>query len=566
MNIPLSGHDKELFAKFKNLIPDDSDTISFMRNELFGSSFDGQPLKPLHAIRDNWKGAAFEFDNLEVNQAWITLNKRTEIFLGTLTRNTFPHPVLVKTHFFFGERTEEKEERINKISKKVNKLANQWLDAYNTFIRSYRVAQAKPATEAKPVSDRKVIIHSLGSDVQDGWAGMFCKDQYSPLVQIGIRGYAAYLKVIAWEKKEIFRERFNKSCEVTLYVVKGNSSTFQRTYSDSDSIMYVHFSYLTGLNNNIAIHNIYANKIIETRIGGIDDGKEIDSVIACGVKIRESTLEERAKLKDLFPSRFTTELVVEKDKMITKPACSVKPGQALPPEEVARRVAILNKDTYVEHLKPCNFEFCCELMSWEGKRHLCVGIDYSRKTVPSGWKESFRLLLTSLPPSAANRIIADFCVDVPEHGMITLSQPYAIDKNNMLTDIHGYKWKLESFAECRALTQEQDNLFNETFKPNTENKDTQSSNDPFQKVWPGGPLECIKWGRSFCFNKKYYEIGGDGTWKVLLQLAEGKGNFVSFGKKNIKSLFGRDKFKDFKEHIIPEGKGNLGTGRFKLQL
>jgi len=111
---------------------------------------------------------------------------------------------------------------------------------------------------------------------------------------------------------------------------------------------------------------------------------------------------------------------------------------------------------------------------------------------------------------------------------------------------------------------DQENLPNTREQSPTDAHLQKSICDPFQEKWPQGPLMCVKLHEVLVYKDKAYNIRGEVTWGILLKLASGRGDFVSFEEKAIKSRFSRGDAIGLKKFIHPKGVGPNGNRSYRL--
>lgn len=226
-------------------------------------------------------------------------------------RTNIPFPIIIDGHF--------KADHLAKYRTAADQEKNAVLSLYGVIPQETSDLMASK----KSMFGDKKIVHSFESDPQDDWRGQFCIDKVSPLIQLRIRGFATDYHVLAWEQSEMIQDTIAKLCEISLYVVEGNSSTLKRTYNDGDQILQVSFPYSIGLRKDIAIHDIYPKSFSGIRIGGVDDGDAVKWETISEVEIREITPTERKYLKALFPRLFSNETESEGVRLSSSNPCNI---------------------------------------------------------------------------------------------------------------------------------------------------------------------------------------------------------------------------------------------------
>ncbi len=319
-----------------------------------------------------------------------------------------------------------------------------------------------------PKFGETLVVHSLNSNVYEGWPGLLCDDKYSPLVHFRIRQYPTDFHVVAWEKTEAIQDNYQKLCGATLYVVEGNNSNIFRVYGDIDRILCVELCYSVMLGRDIAIHDIYFKNIAGISIGGDDDGCKINLATYNDVEIRDATPEERNNLKKLFPKLFVKTSLPQQNND-SQSRTTYNPGETLPIEEINSRLEKMNKTNKDITMTLCAEPFYYPSKFWRDGRYLCLGFVCRCTDLGEESNYSFHLLLTTIPPTSSNRLAVDFFVRVPayenEDGCLITdnpSQPVRFDGKDELVDSEGYKWQVTSFHERLTLSSEE-NAFVDTY-------------------------------------------------------------------------------------------------------
>jgi len=328
MNDSLSEHDKELFAKFQALIPIDSDTLDFIRHHSWADACQNLTLKPFYLLRNTWKSAAFDFDNQEINLCFHLLKNANQDFLFAVGKYIGPHKDCPGWYSINYDDTNPTAKQLLALQT-LDELSRKWYCAHGEFIEVFRSESARlegPAstTPQSPVFCDTRIIHALSADVQEGWLGNFCDDEYTPIVRLATLSHRSLYHVLAWEKTKEVQDGVSRKYELTLYIAKDNISAMQ-TYTSQSKIYLVRINYSLGLLKDIAIHKIFANKIAGNLICGKDkEETETECQTIKDSEIREITLAERNRLKELFPQLFAEDVA----QTVSSEKQPVKAGQA----------------------------------------------------------------------------------------------------------------------------------------------------------------------------------------------------------------------------------------------
>lgn len=495
MSNPLSDHDTELFEKFKKLIPDDSTTIDFMFKEYFGSTYEGRPLKPLHTLKEVWITAAYEFEHPELNKAWLKLKDANRQFLKKLVLSAIPKCKSTNS-YYFGERDEDNEERIEACAQEVNNLARTWCQAYNHFMQAkHAVASGRkvPEPDTTPFDPNDVLqhnheteimslIHPLHKDVHEDWLGHFCNDEYLPLIKLAMPKYRGDYHVIAWNKVRRSRGAESTVYDVILYVVEGNNSK-ARTYSTSDALYKVQLAYTAFPGSDFFILKIFKKNLEGRHIASnIDDGKLQLIATEEEVIVRSVTISERNKLLQMWPDYFDEELPLHASTNRPKPdICHLtRPCRILTGDEATLRWANILQNQ--QNWTACGEFFYCTLARWEGTRHGCVGIQTRCYRIHHEKRYRFTLLLTSFPAVFFNRVALVLSVRVPDHNVETygvcegeIARPSLFNGKDVLEDSKGNKWPVLDWHVRDDLEKEETAFFDEFFRPIEQNSALVSS-------------------------------------------------------------------------------------------
>lgn len=474
MTTHLSDHDKELFAKFQKLIPSDSDTIDFIHHHSWADSCQNLTLKPFYLLRNTWKSASFDFDNQEINMCFHLLKNANQDFLFAVGKYIGPHNDCPGWYSINYDDTNPTAKQLLALQT-LDELSRKWYCAHGEFIEVFRSESARsesarsegPASitpQTQKVFDTR-IIHSLSADVQEGWLGNFCDDEYTPILRLATLSHRSLYHVLAWEKTKEFQDGVSRKYELTLYIAKDNISAMQ-TYTSQSKIYLVRIDYSLGLLKDIAIHKIFANKIVGNLICGKDkEETETECQTIKDSEIREITLAERNRLKELFPQLFAQDVT----QTVASENQPSKAGQPVPAEEIVRRVAQITKNMHHEPIRACAEYFIYATDRWDRKRQLCLGIEYDRNITEDAWLYNYKLLLTSLPISRVNQIVLELSVNVPTSDdtssscFCTPGHPSKFDGINELVDSMGAKWKVTNWCEREQLSSKEAALFDSAF-------------------------------------------------------------------------------------------------------
>ena len=507
MNNLLSDHDKELVAKFKKLISDDSLTIDFMFHEYFGSAFERTPLKPLHTLKEVWITAAYEFEHPDLNNVWLKLKEVNRRFLKKLALSTYPRPTGVNM-YYFGERHEDSENIIEANIKEVNNLARMWCQSYNHFTEAQGAAAAgrqipppdttpndpDDCSQRRSESEIMSVIHSLDKDVHEDWKGVFCTDDYLPLIKLSMPKYRGEYHVIAWEKSKRRKGDHTSVYDLTLYVAEGNNAK-ARTYSKSDTLYKVTLSYATSPGTDILLERIFKNKVEGKRI--INKTEHVEQhafTTEEDVAVRPITPREQGTLLQLWPDYFddTPPPDISITKLKTNNLTLTRPCRILTGAEATFRYSKAYLDS--QTIRGCGEFFNCPLAQWGGNRHICVGIKYYPVKGHNETTYRMSLLLTSHPPLSFNRVALILWVLVPDQDEESfvycdgeIARPSIFDGKDNLKDSAGEEWTVLDWHVRDDLLKEETEFFDEFFLSLEQNSTTVSRDQKHEiKLLPSG--------------------------------------------------------------------------------
>ena len=328
MNNQLSSHDKELFAKFQQLIPSDSETLDFIHHHSWADACQNRTLKPFYLLRNTWQSKAFEFDNQEINLSFHLLKNANQDFLLAVAKYIGPHNDCPGWYSINYDDTNPTAKQ-SLAMETLDELSRKWYVAHEEFIEVFRSERARLEVpdsiipQTPMVCDTR-IVHSLSADVQEGWLGNFCDDEYTPIVRLATLSHRSLYHVLAWEKTKEFQDGDSRKYELTLFVAKDNICAIQ-TYTSQSKIYLVRINYSLGILKDIAIHKIFTNKIVGNLICGKDkEEAETECKTIKDVEIRETTLAERNRLKAWFPQLFAEDFTQK----VSSAKQPVKAGQS----------------------------------------------------------------------------------------------------------------------------------------------------------------------------------------------------------------------------------------------
>lgn len=133
----LSDHDAKLLSQFRELIPECSPTIDFLRGHDWAVSFECRYIDPLFSIEDGWKTNHFEFDNKILNKALSDFRKANSTLMllaATLTGRHHANIEVVTMDFNDFENSPQKI----KDRDDLNKASTYLYEQYEAFALSIR--------------------------------------------------------------------------------------------------------------------------------------------------------------------------------------------------------------------------------------------------------------------------------------------------------------------------------------------------------------------------------------------------------------------------------------------
>ena len=130
--------DRVLFSKIRELLPSDSDTISFLKDTDLEGSFELELLKGLHRFVWYWNNPEFEFMDAELESRLANLFEAAHDFLESVALNTFPCTGLPRRNEIPPEWRDTQPSRFNDARQTLNDLATDVYNKYEDLIRAGR--------------------------------------------------------------------------------------------------------------------------------------------------------------------------------------------------------------------------------------------------------------------------------------------------------------------------------------------------------------------------------------------------------------------------------------------